>query len=281
MRYKLKRSQTFYVPEEVEETSGLVYVQGELLTMNDSGGKNFLYALDTLGGEVKRRVEIPRTVNRDWEALSYDGKCIYIGDFGNNLGNRQDLTIYKIEIDSSKNALPSLDSIRFSYPEQVRFEKQKHAHDFDCEAMVVFHDSLFLYSKAWLDGITKIRVLPSTPGSHLVETIANFDAGGYITDAAFDEKNGLLILTGYNLDTPFLKSFLWICKTFHPAKLDKNRALKINLEPNFSQIEGVVFIAENRIAITAEGLHNKWIDIAPALFLLDLSPFLARMEKRN
>ena len=54
---------------------------------NDSGGKNILYAFDR-SGKIKMEIEIVNAGNDDWESITQDAKHIYIGDFGNNNGNR-------------------------------------------------------------------------------------------------------------------------------------------------------------------------------------------------
>lgn len=277
--YKIKRNHTFYVPEEVEETSGLFFWNGELFTFNDSGGKNMLYVLDTMGGEIKKRVSVPGAINRDWEATTVRDNKLYIGDIGNNSAKRKDLTIYIADLNPNMDeSLPVVDSIRFHYPQQTNFEKQKRNHDFDCEAMVVFKDTVYLYSKAWQDGITKIRTMPAAPGEYAAREINRFEAGGLITDAAYDAENRQLVLIGYNIETPVMQPFLWIFKTSHPGKIKASNGIKIMLEPAYSQIEGVSFFPQNRLVITAEGLNNKWIDIAPALFKISLD---ALREKAN
>jgi len=276
--YKIKRSHTFYVPEEVEETSGLFFWDGELFTFNDSGGKNMLYVLDTMGGEIKKRISVPGAINRDWEAATVRDNKLYIGDIGNNSARRKDLTIYIADLNQMGEALRVTDSIRFYYPEQTNFEKQKRNHDFDCEAMVVFKDTVYLYSKGWQDGITKIRTVPAKSGEYASLEISRFDAGGLITDATYDAEKKLLVLIGYNIETPVMQPFLWLFKTSHPGKVKTSNGIKIILEPAYSQIEGISFFPQNRLAITAEGLNNKWIDIAPALFKISLD---ALMEKAN
>lgn len=277
-RYKIKRSQTFFVPEEVEETSGLFFFKGELVTQNDSGGGNTLYVLDTAGGEVKKRIPVVGALNRDWEALGMSEGKLYIGDFGNNNARRKDLCIYISDLSKFPDAPPTLDSIRFFYAEQSNFEKQKRNHDFDCEAMVVYNDTVYLYSKAWADGISKIRILPAKAGEYAAKEINRFDAGGLITDAAYHEEKRTLVLVGYNVETPVMQPFIWIFENSHPSKISRDDGIKINLDPAYSQIEGVTFINDRRIAVTAEGLNTKFLDIAPALFLLDLDELKSKMK---
>lgn len=279
LRYKLKRSQTVYVPEEVEETSGLAWYNGELITHNDSGGENRLYVLDTLGGPILRSIPVPGALNRDWEAITLDGSKLYIGDFGNNAGRRKDLTIYITDLAKLHGGLPGLDSIRFHYPGQTVFEKQNRHHDFDCEAMVVYKDTVYLYSKAWADGITKIRTLPAQPGTYATRERGGFDAGGLITDAAYDATRKRLVWVGYSFENQIIKPFVWIFETAHPGK--PVNGTRIDLNPDFTQMEGVAILPSGKLAITAEGIANKWIDIAPALFWVWPHDLLGNVGKEN
>ena len=87
----------------VNENSGLIFLNNNLITFNDSGGNNSLYEIDIVNGEVIRTVDIINATNYDWEDITTDFTLIYIGDFGNNYGNRQDLLIYKISISDFLN----------------------------------------------------------------------------------------------------------------------------------------------------------------------------------
>ncbi len=82
---------------KVEETSGVIYFRKYIWTFNDSGGKPEIYKIDKETGKVIQTVRIENAENHDWEDITQDKKYIYVGDFGNNLGNRQNLKIYKIK----------------------------------------------------------------------------------------------------------------------------------------------------------------------------------------
>ena len=77
--------------KKVNETSGLELVDGNFLTLNDSGDEPYLYTFDR-EGKILSKILIKGAQNRDWESLASDEKYIYIGDIGNNKGNRKDLT---------------------------------------------------------------------------------------------------------------------------------------------------------------------------------------------
>ncbi|MEN8375697.1 MAG: hypothetical protein ABFS34_09635 [Gemmatimonadota bacterium] len=95
------------------ETSGLARSARSdsiLWTHNDSGGEASLAALD-LAGRTLGVVGIPGARNRDWEALSAgpcaEGSCLFIGDIGDNLNERDPVTIYRVTeppVDASRSA---------------------------------------------------------------------------------------------------------------------------------------------------------------------------------
>ena len=104
------------LPDEIQESSGLLLAEGRFITHNDSGDQPVLYVLDTANLEIVRRVAVKGVRNTDWEALAEDDKYFYIGDFGNNEGNRRDLRILKIsktDFSKSDTVIPEL--ISFAY----------------------------------------------------------------------------------------------------------------------------------------------------------------------
>ena len=86
-------SQKFALPGSLNESSGAIFFNNRLITHNDSGGEAKLYELDTISGIIEREVTILNATNVDWEDITQDETSIYIGDFGNNNGNRTDLKI--------------------------------------------------------------------------------------------------------------------------------------------------------------------------------------------
>ena len=111
----------------MNETSGLELINGNFLTLNDSGDEPALYAFDSKGKNLTK-ILIKGALNRDWESLAKDDKYIYIGDIGNNKGNRKDLKIYLIDFD-----FKLIDSIYCNYNNQSKFKKKKK-NNFNAEA---------------------------------------------------------------------------------------------------------------------------------------------------
>ena len=135
------------LPEEVRESSGLFFHNGRLWTHNDSGGKPILYALDTATFEVVQRVTLANAKNKDWEDVCTDGESVFVGDFGNNSGSRKKLRIYTFPLSAlpdEGDATLQVDTIVFRFADQTNFEKRKHEHDFDCEAIFATEDHLYL-----------------------------------------------------------------------------------------------------------------------------------------
>ena len=85
------------LPDLINESSGLVFFDDQLWTHNDKGGEDKIYQIDTSTGVVIQTVVIAAADNDDWEDLAQDENHIYIGDFGNNKGDRMNLKIYKIK----------------------------------------------------------------------------------------------------------------------------------------------------------------------------------------
>ena len=85
------------LPIALNEVSGLeTDINNDLFWMvNDSGNKPILYGLNTVGNIVKS-IKI-KAKNRDWEDLTIDPDGnIYIGNFGNNDNDSNNLSILKI-----------------------------------------------------------------------------------------------------------------------------------------------------------------------------------------
>jgi len=185
------------LPGRVAESSGLVYAgNGLFWTHGDSGTPPVLYAFDSTGQLIDSIVIAPAS-NTDWEALAADSSgYLYIGDVGNNLNNRTDLSILKIWPDtSSDSAQPSV--ISFHYPDQTHFPAPGN---FDCEAMFFWRDSLYLLSKNLLTGRTgysKLYRLPADPGNYTAELLDSFYTGFPVTGADYDPVSNQLAVLCY------------------------------------------------------------------------------------
>ena len=241
------------LPKEVNETSGLFFHDGHLWTHNDSGGKPILYALDTTTFEVVQKITFSNAKNKDWEDVCTDGETVFVGDFGNNKGKRKNLRIFTFPLSTipkEGDTTLVVDSITFSFGDQTNFEYNKHEHDFDCEAMFATEDYLYLFSKGWATGTTRMYRLPKSPGNYVAEVVNGFDSQGLITGADYDRENRILVIVGYV--KTLWKPFMYIIFDFDEAGVKlSNRRIEM---PQWTggQTEGICFFDDGRCYVTAE-----------------------------
>ena len=241
------------LPKEVNETSGLFFYNGHLWTHNDSGGKPILYALDTTTFEVVQRITLAHVKNKDWEDICTDGERVYVGDFGNNKGNRKNLRIFTFPLSAipdEGDTTVSVDSITFRFSDQANFDNKKHEHDYDCEAMFAADSCLYLFSKGWATGTTRLYRLPKTPGNHVAEVVNGFDSKGLITGADYDREKRVLAIVGYVKDT--WMPFMYLIFDFEEdgVKLTNRRFEMPQLRS--TQTEGICFFDDGRCYVSAE-----------------------------
>ncbi len=263
----------FELPKEVEETSGLVFFDGLLWTHNDSGGEASLYGIDTLSGQISRKLGFPEISNIDWEAVALSKDYLFIGDFGNNNGSRRNLMIHRVErsaIPDSGNASLKTEVIRFNFEDQDDFTIDWKSNNFDCEALVAGDQNLYLFSKNRGDQHSKVYRLPFEPGEHIAQLIGRFDSQGLITGADYDHVHNQLVLVGYTYKT--WKPFMWLFYGFENENFTEGNKRKIEL-PNLltTQIEGIAFISPWQVMISAESSKS----FTARVFKMDLEFFLS------
>ncbi len=242
-----------------------------LWTINDSDNEPEVYKIDPYNGDVVATIVIDNATQTDWEGMASDGTFLYIGDFGNNLGSRTDLRIFRVPwlplMLTDGDTSISAEIIEFSYPDQVDFTPQYHHTDFDCEAMVFHNDSLHLFSKNWVDNKTRHYRLTTNPGSYTAILVDSFDVHGLITDATIDEVNGRVTLLGY---TSTLQPFMYLLNEYPIGKpLRGNKRKLLMPDHGFQQTEGVAFDGSLAVYFTREFYLS-----GPALYHADLTTIL-------
>ena len=195
------------LPKRMLESSGLVLIDDVLVTHNDGGNNSKLYVLSRKGKFLKS-IKVNGAKNIDWEdlALDNDGN-LYIGDFGNNLNERRNLKIHRIDKGFLKLDEVEVETIFFSYEDQKTFPpKSKNLH-FDCEAFICKNGKIFLYTKSRskpYSGISKIYILPSRPGRFEAKLIGQFqfcNLGWFtcsVTAADYHHKTNTLAILTYS-----------------------------------------------------------------------------------
>jgi len=281
------------LPEYLEETSGLCHSPEGLWTINDGGNGNFIFLYPeshyqkwlTTGSfdyNAIRTYRLP-IPNVDWEAISTDSTFLYIGDFGNNRGNRKDLCIYKIRLTeliqlsmpnnvnrptkypstSNKNNtvvfdflhLDLIEKIEFSYHDQNKFKERK-LHNFDCESMLIQNHQIILLSKNWKNLQSTAYSIPNKKGKHRTVALGKMNPGFLITDATWG-KNGIYVC-GYGPS-----GFQHVAK-IDPLKWDIVDRKPLLLQP--AQFEGIYFDAKiQRLVLTTEQRKTQ----SATLFLAD------------
>lgn len=269
----------FDLPEAISETSALLFFRGGLWTINDSGNDAELFHLDTLNGNIQQTLTISNAINVDWEDLAQDASYIYIGDFGNNEGNRTDLGIYRVrkaDIPETGNAQLVADYIAFTYPGYLANSVEMKSNNFDCEAMIAKGDALYLFTKNRGDHKTKLYRLPKVPGNYMAELNDEYPVNGLITAADINEQYDEVVLLGYS-DFPFTP-FVWLLFDYHENDFFSGNKRRIDM-PNVvtTQTEGYTYTTGRNGVISAEKTvvgnqrafnmnTDQWTDLSPSAF---------------
>jgi hypothetical protein len=267
--------------QNLNENSALIYWNNQIVTLNDGGNEAALFFLNP-NGAVLRKVIVDQASNMDWEALTQDENNIYIGDFGNNYGNRSNLCVYKIskiDISNSINDTVIAFKMNFDYGNQVDFNSALNANNFDCEAFFYHMDSLHLFTKDWLDLKTRHYVLPS----HWMDTVHaiqvdSFLIDGLITDATIDTSSTNAMLLGYkNNGNNIYTSFIWILSDYseHHYFSGNKRRIEIGNMFNVSQTEGITLIDSTQGYLSSEQISSV-ITISAKLFQFNFQSFISQ-----
>lgn len=254
------------------ETSGLSIWAGKIWSHNDNTNVN-LYALDTTNGQVTNIYSLRGTSNNDWEEISQDSSYFYIGDFGNNVsGNRTNLKILRIAKASLPNTIPTVDTIAFAYADQTDFTAvANNKTDFDCEAFIVAHDSIYLFTKQWTSNKSQLYALPKTPGNYKAQPKGTLNVQGLVTGAAYLPEKRIIALTGYST---LLQPFVYLLYDFEGNNYFGANKRKINISLSLHQVEGICSSNGLKYFISNEAFSKGPINNPQKLHVLDLSLFL-------
>lgn len=261
----------------VPETSGLQYTDQNLWTFNDSGNPPILFKIDSTSGNVLQQVRITNFGNVDWEDITTDAQYLYVGDFGNNDGNRLNLRVLRVAkaaIGPGASVSVTAQAIAFSYPDQTNFSPGHNNHNFDCEAVFYYNDSLHLFTKNWADLRTKYYTIPAQPGTYVAHFKGSFNANGLITAADLNAAGTGASLLGYNHTTG--ATFVWLLSDFRGGQFLKGNKRRIEL-PNalfIGQAEGLTFVDQYRVFLSNEQV-NSFVTIPQRLYALNTRPWLA------
>lgn len=265
------------LPVQVRETSGLISWNGSLWTINDSGNSPTLFELHSNSGNLINRYHLKQIDNIDWEAITQNDSFIFIGDLGNNLGNRQDLRIIKIAKsdllhagqDSVANTV-----IRFHYPEQQSFTPNNRNTPWDAEAFFWYDNALHIFTKDWVSEMTTHYTLPDTAGNYPAQKIETFRSDGLITDVSRNPANGHIVLLGY---TKTYQAFAWLLFDYREGLFfsGNKRRLELPLTIAIGQTEGICFTGPYQGRISGEAIvsNSLGINVPPKLHTFNFEPY--------
>lgn len=190
---------------EITESSGLVNSRcnpSVFWTHNDSGGSEFIYAINEKG-EKLGTWKVTGAKNNDWEDIATikdkSGKCfLYLGDIGNNSGSKSQFTIYKVaepkvsEADKKSgkknpNKTETAEAFKFSYPDEKP----------DAETLLVHPvtGEIYVLTKKTLGSsqVFKIGAKVENVGSVSVPAIPN----GFLTGGEISPDGKRIVLCDY------------------------------------------------------------------------------------
>lgn len=277
---------TNYTMEEIadlngsilNENSGIIFFNDHLFTINDGGHSNTIFELDTLGNII-REITVLNASNIDWEGISQNSQSIFVGDFGNNSGSRENLCIYEISKadiqDPSLNQVPATRSV-FRYEDQIDFTWGSNAHNYDCEAFLCTEDSMYLFSKNWIDQETKLYGLPISWVDTATAILNNsFNVDGLVTDASIDSSGESVMLLGYkNNGANFYTSFIWMLWDYNANDFfsGNKRRIEIGTMLSLGQTEGIALNGNATGFVSSEEI-SAVITISPKLLKFDFSEY--------
>ena len=254
----LRKYKIAVLSDLLRETSGLTFFKDQLYTINDGGNPNIIYEIDKNSGKILKKIQT-NFPNKDWEAITNDGENLYIGDFGNNAGNRRDLTIYSIDNQQEINV------IKFSYQNQKDFSVNYLNHDFDAEAMVFINNKIHLFTKEWsAKKVSHYIINPKLSENQSVTKSESFNTGFVVTDAAYYENK--LYVIGY---TKKAKTYLMIFEQNDEGLFFSNPTKKYRLGSALTvgQIEGIA-VNTDGIYISNEGFSQFIFRAKPNLYFV-------------
>ncbi|MFN0189828.1 MAG: PKD domain-containing protein [Bacteroidia bacterium] len=259
----------------LNESSGLTFLDGKLWSFSDSGNPNDIYRIDTVTNTIFQTVDVSNASNVDWEDMASNNDYLFVGDFGNNNGNRQDLKIYRINKSALTPTTTSVTAsiINFSFSDQTSFVSNPTNHNFDCEAMIFLNDSIHLFSKNWVDFQTKHYVIPNSPGTHVAQLRETLNTGFLVTGATV-QQYGVISLIGY-LRTGTKPVSLYMLYDYKNNLFFNGNKRKFDLSTQnvYGQVEGVEFFNSSLAFVTNE-LYTTGANVPAKLRTFNIAAYL-------
>lgn len=244
----------FSLPSKLKEVSGIALSPDKKTAwaIEDQGNKNIIYGIDQQGKLIAEAL-VENTENTDWEDITADPQGnMYIGDFGNNDNNRQDLSIVKVDLkDTAQKITKAIQTTKFHYEGQTEFPPKKSNWLYDCEAFVEMDGNFYLFTKnrsKGFDGTFLVFQVPNKEGDFEAKLIGKLKLSGKYSDAAITSaainstKDKIVLLTHKNIH---------VLSGFTPNDFNGAKIQKISLQHN-SQKEAIVFLDDKTLLIADE-----------------------------
>ncbi|TMU55470.1 hypothetical protein [Flagellimonas algicola] len=246
------------LPSKLNEISGITTNDGETIwAIEDNGNKNQIYAVNPEANLIKQ-FKIDNAKNHDWEDLARDPEGnIYIGDFGNNNNERENLRILKVpNPDQAQEGKIKVEKIKFHYPEQKKFPPKKSKLHFDCEAFFYHNNFLYLITKdrarPYL-GKAYIYKVPAEKGDHAAALVGEFVS---CTDPLFCSITGADISPDGTKIALLGSGFIWLFTDFNSDDFTQGKLQTIDVLHRTQQ-ESICFKDNNTILIADEQSKTK------------------------
>lgn len=244
----------FSLPEKLREVSGIALSsdQKNIFAIEDKGNKSQIFVLDLATGAETGKVKI-NAENNDWEDITKDAAGnFYIGDFGNNDNDRQNLRVLKTNLKNASQPNAEItQTTDFHYEGQTDFPPKKSERLYDCEAFIEKNGNFYLFTKnrsSHFDGTFLIFKIPNRAGNFEAKLIGKIKLGGEykdsaITSAALSPDGSQVVLLSHRN--------IFVLSGFGEDNFNGSKIKKIALNSD-SQKEGICFFGKNKLLIADE-----------------------------
>ena len=240
------------LPKSLKEISGIVAVANNIWAISDKPTP-LIFRLNEKG-KVVQEARLKQISVSDVEAITSDGSHLYIGDIGDNDGDRLERKIIKVKLSAIKQgSAAEVDGevINFSFAGD-EIAARKKENNYVCEAMLYFKDSLYLITKRRADDYAALFVLPNTPGKYTARLIGRYKTDGLVTDAAINPAGNEVALTGY--EDGHKKPFVLLFSNFASNNFFSGTMKRYPLKGGKKdwQVEGITYKNNNYLYLSCE-----------------------------
>ena len=258
------QSQNFEVvttlPKKIKESSALEVVKGSSLlwTIEDKKNDPLLFGF-TKNGQLEKTIRISNVSNHDWEDLTSDNEGnVYIGDFGNNDNQRQNLAIYKIDASElNKENAKASSIVEFYYPEQTDFPPKKSELIYDVESFFFYNDAFYLFTKnrsSKFDGTTILYKVENKSGEKIpAQKISTFKTCNQYSHCAITSA---AISPDFKKVALLTSDKVFLLTNFKGDDFFSGKSIEIDLG-HYTQKEGIDFENNINLLITDEASKKE------------------------